>query len=351
MSPVAHLGQEVRCGLEAALPGIRKTVLKKMSLVIGALIEGGSPNTAELSNLVPLETERSDMREQWLRRLLKNPLVDCHGFMAPFARWLLAEAGSEGRVIELLMDQTEIGHRFAILMVGVRVGDRALPLAWEVSCGADNLGFASQSGVLEQVAGWLPAEAKVLLLADRFYPSVELFRWLKVRGWGFRLRLKGNYAVDVGDPQVSCCADLAAGVRERYEPCAWLFEEGVEVAIGVVHDRGHKEPWIIAMDDQPCRATVMDYADRWAIEPMFSDFKSRGFDLSKTQLRHPERLSRLILMMALAMIWCVQTGRHHALAHPTPTEKKPGSRTIPTIGAGANYFEVPSPGSKEDFAF
>jgi len=46
--------------------------------------------------------------------------------------------------------------------------------------------------VLEQVAGWLPAEAKVLLLADRFYPSVELFRWLKARGWGFRLRLKGN---------------------------------------------------------------------------------------------------------------------------------------------------------------
>jgi len=51
-------------------------VLDKLSLVIGAMLECQTPNTIELANVLPLETERQDMREQWLRRLLKNPLLN-----------------------------------------------------------------------------------------------------------------------------------------------------------------------------------------------------------------------------------------------------------------------------------
>ncbi|MGC1951655.1 MAG: hypothetical protein WA970_03560 [Gammaproteobacteria bacterium] len=50
---------------------------------------------------------------------------------------------------------------------------------------------------------------------------------------------------------------------------------------------------------------MLDYGARWAIEPAFLDFKSRGFELEDSQLEHPERLERLILIMALAMYWCV----------------------------------------------
>jgi hypothetical protein len=45
-----------------------------MALAVGAVLEAQTPNTAELANLLPLDTERQDMREQWLRCLLKNPL-------------------------------------------------------------------------------------------------------------------------------------------------------------------------------------------------------------------------------------------------------------------------------------
>jgi hypothetical protein len=45
------------------------------------------------------------------------------------------------------------------------------------------------------------------------------------------------------------------------------------------------------------------------IEPMFSDFKTRGFRLEDTYLEYPDRVDRLILMMALAMYWCVMAGQ------------------------------------------
>ena len=41
---------------------------------------------------------------------------------------------------------------------------------------------------------------------------------------------------------------------------------------------------------------------------MFSDFKSRGFGLTQSQLRSPGKLSCLILIMAFALYWAVSTG-------------------------------------------
>jgi hypothetical protein len=50
-----------------------------------------------------------------------------------------------------------------------------LPLAWSAEEGVANIGFEGQRRVLERVRQWLPVGAAVILLADRFYPSNELF--------------------------------------------------------------------------------------------------------------------------------------------------------------------------------
>jgi len=66
-------------------------------------------------------------------------------------------------------------------MLTVRLGDRSLPLAWLAEAGAANIGFSQQKVLLDKVREWLPADAAVMLLADRFYPSVGLFQWLKTQ--------------------------------------------------------------------------------------------------------------------------------------------------------------------------
>lgn len=351
MGKTDKLADEVRFGLEEALPGMRKTILKKLPLAVAAMIQARTPNTMELSTLLALDTERADMREQWLRRLLTNRLIRSAGVLEPFARRALEQATAGGQTILLSMDQTDLGDRFAVLMISVRRGDRSLPLVWRIEEGEANIGFAGQQGLLEEVRAWLPAGAAVMLLADRFYPSVALFEWLLATGWQYRLRLKGNLLVDVGCAGIGTTGELAAGVRERYEAKARLFEAGIPMAIGVLHEPGHPEPWIIAMDCPPNRAAVRDYGARWAIEPMFSDFKSRGFRLEDTKLEAPKRLDCLILIMALAMYWCVQAGQEDARCNPTATEKKPVSRPTPTIGVSAKPIAVPFPGSNAASAF
>jgi len=318
--------------LQTALPKLRKTVVNKLALAVGAMLEARTPNTSELANVLPVPTEQAEIREPWLRRLLKNPLLDSPVILEPFARTALEEAARNGQTVILSMDQTDLGDRVAVLMVALQVGDRSLPLAWQVEAGAANIGFAGQQVLLERVRGWLPAGAAVLLLGDRFYPSAALFSWLQQHGWQYRLRLKGNLTVDTGVGEATT-GELAQGGSERYLPNVRLLTRGVPTHLGILHEVGHEAPWIIAMDCQPTEAAVRDYGARWAIEPLFSDFKSRGFQRADTQLRAPERLDRLILIMTLAMYWCVRVGRHDALYHPTPLEKKPRLRPILIIGA------------------
>ena len=67
--------------------------------------------------------------------------------------------------------------------------------------------------------------------------------------------------------------------------------------------------------EKPGYLRTLEYSARWGIEPMFSDFKSRGFGIEDTQLRYADRL---ILVMALYV--AVSTGQ--AVHCPTPSEKK-----------------------------
>ena len=50
------------------------------------------------------------------------------------------------------------------------------------------------------------------------------------------------------------------------------------------------------------------YKKRFLIETFFSDQKSRGFNLQKSHLFHPERISTLLIASCLAYIWTIYLG-------------------------------------------
>jgi len=58
---------------------------------------------------------------------------------------------------------------------------------------------------------------------------------------------------------------------------------------------------------------------RCSLDP---DFKTRGFGLENSQIRYPDRLARLILVMALALYFAVSTGQWDAAHHATPAERR-----------------------------
>ncbi|BAP58252.1 transposase [Thioploca ingrica] len=130
MGTVNKLAERVQNSLEEIFPQLRQTVTRKLSLAVGAMLEGQTPNPVELSKLLPLQPKRPDMREQWLRRLLKNSLLNGTVGMKPFATRELSKAGPNRQPILLCLAQSDLGNRIALLIISLRVGGRALPLAW-----------------------------------------------------------------------------------------------------------------------------------------------------------------------------------------------------------------------------
>lgn len=154
-----------------------------------------SANLMDLAAGLPRATDRTDMRYQWIVRFLANDLVSADAVMEPFAREVLIQAAADGKPVALIMDQSKLSDRHQVLMLAVRCGERALPLAWRVETTEGGIGFETQKELLEAVAPWLPRDASVMLLGDRFDGTPDLITWCRDHGWDYRLRLKGNLVV------------------------------------------------------------------------------------------------------------------------------------------------------------
>jgi hypothetical protein len=79
------------------LPKQRKTQREKLALLVATMLDVRSANLMELAAGLPLEADRTDMRDQWITRLLGNPLVISDAIMEPFAREALERAAADGQ--------------------------------------------------------------------------------------------------------------------------------------------------------------------------------------------------------------------------------------------------------------
>jgi hypothetical protein len=313
------LVEAIRSDLEVRFPAQRKTQRRKLSDLVAAMLEARSANLMELAAALPRRVERQDMRYQYVDRFLSNPLIDVSEVMAPYAREVFAGLCAKGQTLVLMVDQSWINDGRAVLMVSVRIGDRALPVIWEVAETEGNIPIRDLTPLLDIIRPWLPPAVKVMLAGDRFYGTNALIDWCNQAHWSYRLRLKDNLILE----QEGGEAILSELVRQGETRLTGVRLSGGAVTnIGVVNDPGHKEPWLIAMDTYPSRTTSLDYGLRWGIESLFSDFKSRGFGLAQTQLQSTQKIARLILVMSVALYWAVSSGWYDQAQTQTPKEKR-----------------------------
>ena len=322
MGGIEHAARSISAALHDRLPWQRKTQRENLALLVATMLSERSANLMSLAAALPRQPGRIDMRYQWIVRVLANPLIECDAVMLAFAGEVLARAQADAGPggVDLILDQSRASERHQILMLALRWGERALPLAWRVEETEGAIGFGVQKGLLDAVAAWLPEGICVRLLGDRFYGTPALIGHCQSLGWDYRLRLKGNLRVWIDGADAGPIEQLARGTPHLTG--VELTARRVRTNVGFIQDPGHEAPWIVAMSEAPGYLTTLDYARRWGIEPMFSDFKTRGFGLEDSQIRYPDRLARLILVMALALYFAVSTGQWDAAHHATPAERR-----------------------------
>jgi hypothetical protein len=296
--------------------GLQKPHIHAIAELVACILDTQSVNTCVLKHVLPRQHTSDHAREKFIHRVLKNPLIQPQRVMGSYGAELLTLLCQQGETAILMLDQSKLVEGFECLMLSIRVGERALPWLWQVVETGGSIGFDVQEALLNEALNHLPKSLDVVLMGDRFYGTSALINWCQQVNWGYRLRLKRNLQLTHAGGLLVSGDLLSQGLA---------FIEGVELGsvvtnIGVIQDAGHAEPWIIAMDVKPTRARVLDYGMRWGIESLFSDLKSRGFDVCSSHLRHADRLSRVLLVVSIGLYWCVSLGAESKAS--STTEKK-----------------------------
>ena len=317
---VARVSGAIEADLRGRATGLQLPHIKGLSDLAASVLQVRSVNTSEIAAVLPRAVKNDDNRYRMINRWLQNKMIDPLRVMAGFAGELIGQASRGGKTAVLMLDQSKVGDGFECLMVSLRLGERALPLAWFVAQTRGNIGFKERKLILDTVLAMVPPGCSILLTADRFYGTAALIGWCLKAGWDYRVRLKGNLTLQ------HCGAEIMSGDIARFAPQgiekAELYGTGVVTNIGTLHEKGHPEPWIIAMDGPPTPARVRDYGSGKGIEALFSDFKSRGFGITQTHLACPRRIERLILALTIALYYAVSTAMQPDEAAPKYTPKK-----------------------------
>lgn len=77
-----------------------------------------------------------------------------------FVPEMLEVLGKEKQTVVLMLDQNKIGEDFECLMVSIRVGERAILLAWKIVRTKGEIGFEEQEKLLSSVVAMVPIHFK-----------------------------------------------------------------------------------------------------------------------------------------------------------------------------------------------
>ena len=305
---VARIASQIEKDLRERDIRLRTQKIEALADITASVLEVRSVNTTELANVLPRDCKKPESSYRYINRFLKSKLVRPKNILKSYVKQLLEKASQQNQILVIQMDQTKICDNFECLMLSLRTGKRAVPLLFIVKKTKGNIPFEEQEKLLNDFYKMVSKKIKILFCADRFYGTSMLVDWCQKHNFDYRIRLKGNLKFIHKGGEIT--GNDAHKLGLNFLNNAEFYNKKIKTNIGILQEKGHREPWIISMplSSKPNKYKVLDYGLRWGIESMFSDLKTRGFRITDTHLRSEYRLENLLLVLTLALYWCVSTG-------------------------------------------
>jgi hypothetical protein len=269
--------------------------------------------------------------------------VELDGAMT--ARVVADLLGMGGKPWVLAMDRTnwDFGKTtINILMISVIWNGMGVPLIWTLLPSAGNSNTKARTDLLDRLRKTFPGLKIASLMGDREFIGDAWMAYLRARKIPFVLRLRENQHVVREGYETWTIADIA---RRLDKGRKMIVKGGCRLGQSaddrsplvrlVVMRLPTGELLALACSSKPHRA-LAGYRQRWTIETLFANLKTKGFNLEDTHITDPGKLSTLLAILALTVTLCVKTGVAAARLTPIPI-KKHGRRawSLFALGVGA----------------
>lgn len=295
--------------VEALLPAERVTRVRVVALLAAGVLWAGTVPLLKVAAALPLRAS-DPSTERRLKRFLTNPAVRVETLWLPLLPVLLRRLGQ--REVRLVFAPTPYRGCATLLVVGIVVRHRVLPLTWRVVPQQEPWPQPLApllAAMLGEIAAALPPGTTATLRADRGLVGPPLIDTARAAGFHVLLRLKAGRGeatrVRWQAGQVVRLATLPTGPGQRIAAPASIFKDAGwrHGFLTIQWDAAAEEPWVLFSDRPAGPARVREYRRRARAEATYEDAKGRGFTLEHSKVVALDRIDRLLLAGHLAMWW------------------------------------------------
>ena len=210
-------------------------------------------------------------------------------------------------------DWTDI-KSFQTLVASVVFKGRSIPVCW-ASCkkhvyDGHRSRNAFEESLLLMLRSMIPQQVKVILLADRGFGRTELARFCQNHGFSYVIRIQPNVHANCASYKGKLIDyPVHKGICKLLKSVAYRSHHTVTQNIVIRWVRGlpskRDECWFLMTDllAGPAQISTL-YGRRMSIEQLFRDQKNKrnGWSLRDTRITRPERIDRLLLILAIAYL-------------------------------------------------
>lgn len=255
--------------------------------------------------------ERVESAARRLRRFLNNEVFPLEAFFREWTAWVASGLGE--KVVYLLVDESKLGDRLGVMVVGVSWEGRCIPLAWEcyIANSKEDYPEGGQVKLIERllriVQAGIPADKTVVVLADRgIGTSPALCRAIESMGWHYLFRVTSQSKICTEQGEFTIAEMVREG--EIWLASGKVFKQRGQIPAHAraIWDDGYAGPWALITNYEPLSG--YEYARRNWQEQSFRDLKSGGWQWATSRIRHPDHMERLMVLLVVAYAWVIALG-------------------------------------------
>jgi len=286
---------------------LRNSRLETLAVLIVALVQGRTVNLSHVASHFPGAAQHGSNYRR-LQRFFQSIRLD----QAVVAQ-LVVRMLNLSRPKCLALDRTnwKVGCKdINILMLAIVTRRFRVPLLWTV---IDHQGSSNTGQRIELIQRYLSlfgVASIELLLADREFIGADWVNFLMENKIPFAIRVKQGQCVALADGRLWTIKSL---LRNRSKSRSFTtFEASLPDASTALSfaakwidgRKGQQGEWLIVMTNSPnAKAAISAYKNRWAVECLFADAKTRGFNMEDTRMTAPDKIDTLTAILAIAVTW------------------------------------------------
>ena len=288
---------------------------KRLMILIGMIYSTIAGENCSLESQGLNFPEEGDLKREKESRLkqakrwLMSKWTDYTAHYQPFIVGFIEKVAKQKKELIFVIDGSETGANCVTLMISLVWGKRSIPIIWLSRQGKKGH-FPEQMHIdllsaLSNILKEIGIKERVIILGDGEFDGKAWVAFIELQKWDYVLRTSLDRKVShMGDT-----FPISQVPIDPYLECGFVLF-GVNNSHAILwKGRNYKDPIPLITNMEVVKMACKYYKKRFAIETLFKDFKSNGFNIHKVKISDPYRIHNLLIVVSLAFLFAFAIGK------------------------------------------